>query len=520
MKVCVADIANEHKAGPIGVASLRTDHLTGIFASLLDLGEAGSGMSQGTDEAPRKQGGRTKEKNDNESRPSVPGSSTVTATLNPVNPSIIADVAPTQWRFDKPSSSLDPVGSGNIVSGPQTSPAGAPAPTIYVSATAPNTLTMGMVALKLQQAPHDDVADTALLQNVSDLDIGRFPKSLSGGPDIEATSAQASSNDSGVPLISAASTSSTSTTVQQPTGAIDIGMPGFIAQANLDTVPGTPVGSRRATPGDTKPEGESKASTSNPSWPLIGSSAENRGGAPGLHAPLQGGLSLSSSMAGGRQDQNSADGAHHNGASDDKRAVADVRLSAPEKQSDTLGTPALSGSLQGHSTVLNANHSESLREATTNTQFKDPGSVRPADENVARLLGGAMRGDLRVGVQTEAFGHVTIQANAQGGQLSAQLSLENAKESATLAAHLPIAEHRLTQQHGVTASVRLAPGSGGAGGGFSGRDQSGSNRGDSGPYGAGRLRQMEHNTSSEGRGVETALIVSRYFGTSKLDVTV
>ena len=88
-----------------------------------------------------------------------------------------------------------------------------------------------------------------------------------------------------------------------------------------------------------------------------------------------------------------------------------------------------------------------------------------------------MRGDLRVGVQTEAFGRVTIQTNTQGGQLSAQLSLENAKEGATLAAHLPGVEQKIVQQHGLNASVRLVGGfDGGAGAGSMGRDQSGAGR--------------------------------------------
>ena len=56
----------------------------------------------------------------------------------------------------------------------------------------------------------------------------------------------------------------------------------------------------------------------------------------------------------------------------------------------------------------------------------------------------------------------------KGGQLlSAQLSLENPKEGATLAAHLPGVEQKIVQQHGLNASVRLAGGfDGTAGGGY------------------------------------------------------
>lgn len=135
-----------------------------------------------------------------------------------------------------------------------------------------------------------------------------------------------------------------------------------------------------------------------------------------------------------------------------------------------------------------------------------------------------MRGDLRVGVQTEAFGRVTIQTNAQGGQLSAQLSLENAKDSATLAAHLPGVEQKIVQQHGLNASVRLVGGfDGGAGAGSTGRDQSEAGRREAERYHNDVVMApggVERNSSNEGRGVETALLGSRYLASSRLDVTV
>jgi hypothetical protein len=159
-----------------------------------------------------------------------------------------------------------------------------------------------------------------------------------------------------------------------------------------------------------------------------------------------------------------------------------------------------------------------------NTQFKDAGSLRAADASTARLLGSAMRSDLRVGVQTEAFGRVTIQTSAQGGQLSAQLSLENGKESATLAAHLPGVEQKIVQQNGLNASVRLVSGfNGGAGAGFMGRDQSGSARGEPERYHTDvvlRPERIGQDASSQGRGVETALLGRRYSLSSRLDVTV
>lgn len=104
---------------------------------------------------------------------------------------------------------------------------------------------------------------------------------------------------------------------------------------------------------------------------------------------------------------------------------------------------------------------------------------RVADFNAGRELQNALRGDLRVGVPTEVFGHVTIQTTATAGQVSAQVSLEDVRQSAVLAGHLPVVEQRLTQHLGVDASVRLAAGSnaagaawGGAGGGGPGGNAS------------------------------------------------
>jgi hypothetical protein len=77
------------------------------------------------------------------------------------------------------------------------------------------------------------------------------------------------------------------------------------------------------------------------------------------------------------------------------------------------------------------------------------------ETGAARALQSAMRADLHVGVQTEAFGRVTIQTTTEGGHLSAQLSLEDAKGSAALAAHLPGVEQKLSQQFGVSTSVNL-----------------------------------------------------------------
>jgi hypothetical protein len=209
---------------------------------------------------------------------------------------------------------------------------------------------------------------------------------------------------------------------------------------------------------------------------------------------------------------------------DTKEVAADGHVSPPQtSQSTTVEGLGSGGPVHGHSLLMNSNHPESTRESSPGAQLNELASPRTEDAS-ARMLGSAMRGDLRVGVHTEAFGRVTIQTNAQGGQLSAQLSLENPKESATLAAHFPGVEQRIVQQHGLNASVRLVGGfDGGAGGGSMGRDQSGAGRREPERYRsdvAGQPGDIEHAFSNEGLAVETVLLGGQYLASSRLDVTV
>lgn len=107
----------------------------------------------------------------------------------------------------------------------------------------------------------------------------------------------------------------------------------------------------------------------------------------------------------------------------------------------------------------------SLSSTSTSTQAA---FQRVADFSAGRELQNALRGDLRVRVSTEVFGHVTIQTTSSAGQVAAQVSLEDARQGAVLAGHLPVVEQRLMQHLGVDASVRLAGGSSSAGGAWSG----------------------------------------------------
>jgi len=237
-------------------------------------------------------------------------------------------------------------------------------------------------------------------------------------------------------------------------------------------------------------------------------------------APLQGVDMASASATGGHSQGNGNDA--HRGSPDTKEAVGDA-LAPNTPQAGTFGGVSPGGSLHGQLGPTNSTHLGPARESVPSAQLKAPSSPAVEDSSAARLLGSTLRGDLRMGVQTEAFGRVTIQTSAQGGQLSAQLSLENAKESAVLAAHLPMVEQKIAQQHGLNASVRLIGGhDGGAGAGSTGRDQSGSDRRDPQLYHnevMARSGGIDQSFSSEGRGVEPALLGGKYSVSSKLDVT-
>lgn len=135
-----------------------------------------------------------------------------------------------------------------------------------------------------------------------------------------------------------------------------------------------------------------------------------------------------------------------------------------QESSSSSRTPEETGAGVGNfeRVVVGQRIPDQVGRAQTPPSTAADSSVRPtalphaADGNMPRVLANAMRGELHVGVRTEAFGRVTIQTSAGSGQFSAQVSLEDSKQSAALAAHFPAVEQRITQQHGVNASVRIA----------------------------------------------------------------
>lgn len=155
--------------------------------------------------------------------------------------------------------------------------------------------------------------------------------------------------------------------------------------------------------------------------------------------------------------------------------------------------------------------------------LSDKGSpIQHTVTDPVHALEDAMRGELRVRVQTETFGKVTIQTNAGGGQLAAQLSIENAKQSTALAAHLPGVEQRIGEKYGLEASVLLARN--GESGTPMGGSAAGSRGGDShrrhDRYQVAASQSSPSVERDEGAGMDLAILSPRNIAsTSRLDVT-
>lgn len=217
-------------------------------------------------------------------------------------------------------------------------------------------------------------------------------------------------------------------------------------------------------------------------------------------------------------------GEPHRGSPNLKEVVADSSSSTRQPlHADLSGVKGSGISADGQVALAHPEQLRSAQKAEPGAELKAPPPPHGLEPSATRLLVSSMRGDLRVGVQTEAFGRVTIQTNAQGGQLSAQLSLENTKESAALAAHLPGLEQTIVQQHGLTASVRLVGGfDGGSGSMGGGTNQSGSNQSHPERYqndfGTGRSGPADHGSSLERFVTEPRVLKSNYSMSSRLDV--
>ncbi len=96
----------------------------------------------------------------------------------------------------------------------------------------------------------------------------------------------------------------------------------------------------------------------------------------------------------------------------------------------------------------------------------------------ARLMQSLSRSEMQINVHSQEFGRVSIQTAYGREAISAQITLENSQLGSALSTHVPVMEQKLSQDHGLRASVTIDTQTRGDAGGSS-RDtqtQSQSNR--------------------------------------------
>jgi hypothetical protein len=520
VKVNVAQAVSGQVAGPSDLMSLLTGDEHASFASLLDLGGSEPGAAHRVDESQWKQGIRPKEKDSNKDQPSPSADLGPSSTTSLPALRVLSNVGITPWAIQ----SGDFGASGDAGHTPLL-PADPKATADSLAAsTRPSAIsnrTTDASALSQQRGLEQNTAEMPPIDNLFD---SKLVEPLNDRAIVANQDEAVTHGDKVMVSIIPQSPAATASTVQSSTVTVDNNLPALMEQSGRNPGPvAVPIVQGYTTPireVNSYSEGQNPAVTSPER--LGDLPPRSVGGQVSPSAPLRGVVDMASASVAGSHSQGNGSDAHR-GSPDAKEVVGDA-LVPNTPQAGTFGGVNPGDSLHGQPGPMNSTHLGPAHESVPSAQLKAPSSPAIEDSSAARLLGSTLRGDLRMGVQTEAFGRVTIQTSAQGGQLSAQLSLENAKESAVLAAHLPMVEQKIAQQHGLNASVRLVGGhDGGAGAGSTGRDQSGSDRKDPQRYHnkvMARPGGIDQGFSSEGRGVEPALLGGKYSVSSRLDVTV
>ena len=522
MKVGAAHTVNGQTGPADTLASLLGGSENASFASLLDIGGNEPGAGDRMEESQGKQGNRSREKESDEKRSPALKNSGPDVTPNSLGMQILSSASGTPWRLEP--ADFGKAGDEKDQDSLQLGTEAASAQLQFHPRPASDVRTVNDREPNLQQVRDEKTAGAVPFSDPGDPEPAEPTKATSKNRDATATTAIAASDDQDATSTLTQSSSATPGVIQPSGRLVGTGEGGLILQGQADSsLTGVSV-IQRYTAGSNhaaKPDGgRQDAATIGEQWNDL--TMENGGGQGSMSAPLQRVVDRSACSSAGDHAQGGGTDAHR-GSFDTREVTAGGHAATPQaSESSLLGRMGPDGSMHEHGVLTNSNHPESIRESAPNAQLRDPTWPWTEDAS-ARLVESAMRGDLRVGVHTEAFGRVTIQTNAQGGQLSAQLSLENPKESAALAAHLPGVEQKIVQEHGLNASVRLVGGSDGStGAGSMGRDHSGGGpereryRNDV----ATRPRDIEHDFSNESRGVEAAFIGTRYLGSSRLDVTV
>lgn len=525
MKVNLTNLMSGQMAGSGDLASLLTGDGNASFASLLGLSSSEPGVAHAGEGNRGKQDNRPKEKESSKDQSPAGGDSRPSGSPSSLGLQTIPNVGVTPWGIQLGDSDT----SGVAVDAPLSLPGGEATNNAFAARTptlAADAPRSDVSTLTEQPALNQNAAQISSVHDLSDRELtAPLKNAMAANQEAGMTRSVAPQNEKGVVSTLAKTSSATSNIVGSSSTLANNRLPALIQQDSAAPKPVT----ISVTQNHASSSHEVKPVASAPNIAInAGEQSANAGqnsqGQERSSSPMQGAVEPVSSSSAGSQTQGNGGDAHR-GSTDAKEAVANSHASTSQTpQAGTLGALGKEGVAYGHSAPMTAAYLQPSRESVPNAQPKELLPSRVADPSAARLFGSTMRGDLRVGVQTEAFGRVTIQTNAQGGQLSAQLSLENTKESATLAAHLPGVEQKIVQQHGLNASVRLVGGfDGGVGAGSAGRDQSGSSRQDPGRHDSDVVMRpggIEQGSSHENRAVEPALLGSSYLVTSRLDVTV
>ena len=510
---------NGQPSGVGELISLLAGGENASFASLLNLDGNELSATPQVDASRGKQSNRPKEKESSAGQLSPVSGAKLGVASNPLamQPISGAGVVPSHFEFNDFDTSGD---AGDVSSSRPLANDTSNAPTVTARPSSANVRTVETLAPAGQQVFDESRAVTAPFTELSKDLVGSSEGAIDGNQNVAQNQAPAQTRK--VSSI-AASSSVTPAAVQLPTGLVANEAPALIQHDQTDSKLVEMVAAQKYNATSNR---QVKFDTAGQEATIhVGSELNDSSMEEGTTSSvtLRQGVNDSASGSPASDSGQGNGGDNHRGSSNAKESGVISHAALQTVVGSTVGGFSPQSSTHGQSMPVNPNHLEPVRESTPNAQPKDLTLPRPTDTS-AQMLGSALRGDLRVGVHTEAFGRVTIQTTAQGGQLSAQLSLENAKDGATLAAHLPAAEQKIVQQHGLTASVRLAGGSdGGASAGSMGRDQSSSSRRQSEQQYNGsavQRAQIDHGTASESGGVESALLGRRHSGSSRLDVTV
>ena len=520
MKVGAAQIVNGQIAGIGDLASWLVGEETAGFASLLDLNASEPGLAHRADGIRERQAGRSKEKESKETQPSAPEDLVPGITTNAQCLLLNSPVNTPSWQLESGDAGVAKGGSDSVLS---TQLPGVRSNTLTTRAipSAPGIRNITELPVDHQSMPEENAATMAPVQDRKE-SIPVPQSSALDSQDVGMAESVAAPTNTGMATAVVESLSVVPRVVGPSAGFVGTGA--LLAPQAEGTRVGMPVVRGSGGPNRQSESDQSGRNPTSNAGARVGDLLmKGDTGSSTATAQLQGNVDPGSSTAGGRGQGSGGDA--HRGSPNAKETVADDHGLRSQVLQDSNSEAFGSGySVNGHSAPVSLAHPKAVQESAQSSQLKDLTSPQIHDANATRWLGSAMRSDLRVGVQTEAFGRVTIQTSAQGGQLSAQLSLENAKEGASLAAHLPAVEQRIVQQHGLTASVRLINGfEGGSGAGSMGRDHSGSAQGESERRhsdNAMRAEGIRHRSLNQGSGVETALLSGRSSISSRLDVTV